>query len=62
MVYQTQFSIVPDDREFCQQVARIYDRLYERRVQMQQLTRPVVYIFLNFVSRFFVIFQEKPRR
>ena len=66
LVYQTHISIMSDDRELCQQVVRIYRRLGERRVQMQQLRTTIaqtqqsshdsstVDVFLNFVSRFSV--------
>lgn len=65
-VDQTHRSIVSDDRELCQQVARIYRRLSERREQVQQLRTTIartpqssydsstVEIFLDFVSRFSV--------
>ncbi|KAK0515444.1 hypothetical protein JMJ35_001478 [Cladonia borealis] len=66
LVYQTHLSIVSDDRELCQQVARIYRRLGERRELVQQLRTTIartpqssydsstVEVFLDFVSRFSV--------
>lgn len=66
LVHQTHLSIMSDDRELCQQVARIYCRLGERRVQMQQLRTRIAHtqqsshdsstgdVFLDFVSRFSV--------
>ena len=66
LVYHTHLSVLSDDRELCQQAARIYRRLGERRVQMQQLRNTItqtqqsshdsstVEVFLDFVSRFSV--------
>jgi hypothetical protein len=64
LVYQAHLSNLSDNRELCQQVARIYRRLDERRVQMQQLGITITHTqqsshdsstvdtFLDFVSRF----------
>lgn len=66
LVYQTHLSVTSDDRELCQQVVRIYRRLSERHVHMQQLRSTIaqtqqssydsstVAVFLDFVSRFSV--------
>ncbi|KAL9611266.1 MAG: hypothetical protein Q9167_004092 [Letrouitia subvulpina] len=64
LVYRTYLSVISDDRELCQRVARIYQRLSERRVQMEHLRimirhkqqssydSSIVDNFLDFVSSF----------